>query len=82
MTWKTNPVLALACVLWLGAKGPDVGLSAEGEAQTQVALPNPAAVFCAEQGGEYRLDTGQCRLADGTIVDAWELFRQHHPDQR
>ena len=40
-----------------------------------VGQPNPSAVFCEEQGGEYLLDTGECRLADGTVRDAWEYFR-------
>ncbi len=41
-----------------------------------VGQPNPSAVFCEEQGGEYLLETGECRLADGTIRDAWEYFRE------
>jgi putative hemolysin len=42
-----------------------------------VGLPNPAAVFCEEQGGEYLLDTGECRLADGTVRDAWDYYREN-----
>jgi putative hemolysin len=42
-----------------------------------VGLPNPAAVFCEEQGGEYLLDSGECRLADGTVVDAWDHYREN-----
>lgn len=41
--------------------------------------PNPAAQFCVDQGGEYLLDEGQCQLEDGTVVDAWEYFREHGP---
>jgi len=44
----------------------------------QAGLANPAAVFCAERAGEYLLDSGQCRLADGTTVDAWTYFREQH----
>ncbi len=46
-------------------------------------LPNPAAAFCEQRGGSYRIvDTaagqrGLCRLADGTEVDAWTYFRAH-----
>ena len=51
--------------------------SPEARDGDSVGLPNPSAVFCQEQGGEYLLDTGECRLADGTVRDAWEYFREH-----
>jgi putative hemolysin len=44
-------------------------------------LPNPAAIFCAEQGGAYRMEQraqgvrGICVLGDGRELDAWEYFR-------
>ena len=47
----------------------------------RVGLPNPAAVFCEEQGGTYRTvqepqgTRGICKLIDGREVDAWEFFR-------
>jgi putative hemolysin len=47
-------------------------------------LANPAAVFCTEQGGRYRIETdaagarGHCTLPDGRDVDAWEYFREQH----
>ena len=47
-------------------------------------LPNPAAVYCIEQGGTYSTEEGTdgqrglCTLADGSVVDAWEYFRQQH----
>ncbi len=50
---------------------------AEERPGNSVGQPNPAAVFCQEQGGEYLLDTEECRLADGTVRDAWEYFRQN-----
>ncbi|MDH5246980.1 MAG: amidohydrolase family protein [Betaproteobacteria bacterium] len=55
---------------------------AETVAPAQVGLPNPAAAFCVEQGGQYQVaDTASgarsvCRLADGRVVDAWDFFRQ------
>jgi len=66
--------LALVCgVLVIGAA------RAEGNsADDRGGLANPAAVFCAERGGEYLLASGQCRLADGTTVDAWTYFREQH----
>lgn len=45
--------------------------------ENSVGLPNPAATFCIEQGGEYDLESGMCRLKDGIEVDAWTYFREH-----
>jgi putative hemolysin len=41
-----------------------------------VSIPNPAAVFCVDQAGEYLLDSGECRLPDGSVVNAWEYYRE------
>lgn len=47
-------------------------------------VTNPAAVFCKEQGGDYRVvqeaagERGVCALQDGREVDAWGYFREHH----
>lgn len=44
------------------------------------SLPNPAAVFCVEAGGSYRIVQGQggarglCVLPDGREVDAWDYY--------
>jgi putative hemolysin len=38
-------------------------------------VPNPAAVFCEEQGGIVSGVEPMCELSDGTMVDAWEYFR-------
>lgn len=43
--------------------------------QEPVGQPNPAAVFCSEQGGEYVLDSGECKLDNGAFVDAWDYYR-------
>lgn len=50
--------------------------------QEQIGLPNPASVFCEEQGGvlEIRTDNtggqyGVCKFANGTECDEWEFFR-------
>lgn len=47
-----------------------------------VGVPNPASVYCEEQGGEVVIVTaadgsqsGRCRLPDGTEVDEWEYYR-------
>jgi putative hemolysin len=54
---------------------------------TQAGLPNPASVFCEQQGGrlEIRTDasggqTGFCVFADGSECDEWAYFRgECHP---
>ena len=57
-------------------------LSCVATAAIPSASPNPAAIFCVEQGGSYTIvdgadgQRGMCRLADGHEVDAWEYFRE------
>lgn len=46
------------------------------ETSTDNKSPNPAAVFCVEQSGEYLLDKGLCRLPGGQVVDAWDYYRE------
>lgn len=48
----------------------------EVDDDASVQIPNPAAVFCADQGGTFDLTSGTCTLANGTVVDAWEYFRR------
>lgn len=48
-------------------------------------LPNPAAQFCVDEGGTYRIvqetsgERGLCLLPDGREVDAWTHFRERGP---
>ncbi len=42
-------------------------------------LPNPAAVFCEEQGGTTSGPEPMCKLPDGSVVDAWEYYRAEGP---
>jgi putative hemolysin len=51
-------------------------------APTQAALPNPASVFCEEQGGHLEIRTdpsggqvGFCLFADGSECEEWAYFR-------
>lgn len=43
-------------------------------------MPNPASVFCEEQGGTVEIvdeadgQVGYCNLPDGTRVEEWEYF--------
>ena len=43
-------------------------------------LPNPAAVFCEEQGGVVSGPEPMCELPDGTVVDAWDYYRAEGMD--
>ena len=48
-------------------------------------LPNPASVYCIEQGGAIDIkespqgDVTTCVLTDGTKIDEWVFYRQNHP---
>ncbi len=46
-----------------------------GSSSDDSELPNPAAVFCEAQGGTTSGSEPMCELPDGTVVDAWEYFR-------
>ena len=53
---------------------------------TTIWMPNPAAVYCEQQGGTVSIvkdaegnETGMCKLADGTEVDEWEYYRANNP---
>jgi putative hemolysin len=60
------------------ALGP-LPAAAQGNPET----PNPAAVFCEERGGTFEIRQneagaqGLCRLPDGSLVDAWDHFREN-----
>jgi uncharacterized protein len=56
-----------------------LGACSSGPEETQV--PNPAAVFCEEQGGTVSGDGPMCTLPDGTTVDAWEHYRASGQDR-
>ncbi|MEE4317448.1 MAG: DUF333 domain-containing protein [Erythrobacter sp.] len=53
-------------------------------ATSSVGAPNPAAVFCIEEGGQHIIvgangqQRGICRFSDGREVDAWQFFREPH----
>ena len=68
-----------------GAETDSAETDRESAAAPAVAIANPAAVFCIEQGGTHdiRKDEdgaayGMCILPDGTEVDAWEYYREMH----
>jgi uncharacterized protein len=89
MSAKPNPVRAwrrLGVCLLVVVPVAGCGNNDNNDGPTGVA--NPASVFCEEQGGhvanERDADGGErgvCVLPDGTRVDEWEYWRQHHPGQ-
>ena len=74
---------ALLVALAAGCGGDDDDNDDGGNSQ----IPNPASVFCEEQGGTVSIVTaddgsqsGLCQLPDGTEVDEWEYYRANNPD--
>jgi putative hemolysin len=64
----------LALALLVGACG--------GDEKDETGLPNPASVYCEEQGGTSVTRTaadgsqsGVCVFADGSEVDEWAFYR-------
>ncbi|MCL1067761.1 DUF333 domain-containing protein [Shewanella olleyana] len=47
-------------------------------------MTNPAADYCIEKGGSRETiehingDVSLCTLADGEVIEEWELFRRDH----
>ena len=48
---------------------------------TTIWMPNPASVYCEEQGWTVNLETSMCKLADGTEVDEWEYYRANNKSE-
>ena len=59
-------------------------LKKEEEKSSVIGMPNPASVYCVEQGGESILvrskkgDFGICKLKDGIAVEEWEYNRENN----
>lgn len=64
-------VLAASLLAFVGGCGDDN--------HNVPGLPNPATVFCEEQGGTTSGPEPMCNLPDGSVVDAWEYFRTEGP---
>ena len=61
--------------------------SSEESTGAIIWMPNPASVYCEQQGGSVNIvkdaegnESGMCKLADGTEVDEWEYYRANHPE--
>lgn len=72
---------ALGGIMLLGACAP--GHHAPARA-SRIGMANPAAVYCQQRGGTVEMRTapqgvtGWCHLPDGTVMEAWALFRRDH----
>ncbi|MCP1662299.1 MAG: DUF333 domain-containing protein [Methanocalculus sp. MSAO_Arc1] len=59
-------------------------ITMEEKDEPLVGMPNPAAVFVTELGYEYEIRSGPdgeygvAILPDGTEIEEWELYWQHH----
>lgn len=72
---KRGVAIALAVVLSISGCGSD-------DDNEEAEIPNPASVYCEEQGGTVDIRTdadggqiGYCVFADGTEVEEWAYFR-------
>ncbi len=68
--------IAVAVVLMIS------GCGGSGDKEEQSGVPNPASVYCEEQGGTVDIRTdasggqiGICVFSDGSEVDEWAYFR-------
>ncbi|RKQ38166.1 DUF333 domain-containing protein [Enterobacter sp. R1(2018)] len=49
-----------------------------------IGMPNPASVYCKDNGGELRVvktdlgERGDCILPSGERIDEWKLYRRDH----
>lgn len=76
---KYFPILLVVIILFL------VGCTPSPERENpadQSGLPNPASVYCEEQGGQVEIRTdeeggqyGVCVFTDGSECDEWDYFR-------
>lgn len=74
LTTMRRMVVAVAVVgLFVAGCGDDTQ-------DDDTGIPNPAAVYCEEQGGVTSGPEPMCELPDGTVVDAWDYYRENHPE--
>ncbi|MFN2120496.1 MAG: DUF333 domain-containing protein [Anaerolineales bacterium] len=78
---KRSQAKGLRAAIRSGAPIAVVLVLASGTAGAQ-QTPNPAAVFCVQQGGRYEIiqessgARGTCVLPDGRRIDAWRYYRE------
>lgn len=58
--------------------------STEAPTTDATGMPNPASVYCEEQGGTLEIvdeaagQVGYCNLPDGTRIEEWEYYRANN----
>lgn len=71
-------LMFFAAAMLAGCSG---GPSRQAPAQ-KIGMPNPASVYCVQQGGKVEIDAapdgeiGYCQLPQGERIEEWTLFRQ------
>lgn len=57
------------------------GCASTPPAEKPIGMPNPASVYCKDQGGTLEIrsgpngQTGYCHLPDGRVNEEWAFFR-------
>jgi len=73
-------LMSLAVMLLAGCGGH----ASRPAAPQKIGTPNPASVYCVQQGGKVEMEKSPegvisyCHLPDGTRVEEWTLFRQNN----
>lgn len=82
LSWVGKAVATVAAAAASVALGACSDYASPQAGQEQITLPNPAAQFCTEEGGQYDIREGDkgmvgvCVMPDGTEYDAWSLYRE------
>ncbi len=84
MLTRALPALFTAAALCAnGTLAGTASVATASDGNPPVGLPNPAAVYCSESGGQYEIrtladgsKTGICTLPSGEERDAWAYFRE------
>lgn len=72
---RTRIAISIAAASML----PLIGGCGDSNDNDAPGIPNPASVFCEEQGGTASGPEPMCELPDGSIVDAWDYYRTEGP---
>lgn len=78
MKWHLIGLLSVAMLL------SACNIQSDGK-ETFVGIGNPASQFCVEKQGNLIIrkdqsgnEYGVCRFADGSEMEEWNFYRQHH----
>lgn len=79
------PLAAVIILAACGGKEPAANEPQAADTADAAGMPNPASVFCVQQGGisEVRKkqdgsEYGICVLKDGKEVEEWEYYRANN----